>query len=87
MDDKKLQPIINSYNLSLESKTAPLIETGRKNYPLAWFPEGLDFTKTIGGTTYSVRSYFNPKAGECLYAKVNRLILGDPNLRGGQKEG
>jgi hypothetical protein len=33
----------------------------------------------IGGTTYTVSSRFNEKAGEDMTAKIRRLILNDAN--------
>ena len=80
MTDEKIQAILDEYK-DVPRERPPLIDTGRKKFPLSKFPPGLDFSKTIGNTTYTVRSYFNPKASECLYAKINRLMFGDPNLQ------
>lgn len=58
----------------------PAIDTGRKKIPLTKYPQDLDFVKTIGGTTYVVKSHFNPNADECLLAKVSRLFYDNKNL-------
>ena len=59
----------------------PIIDIGREPIPLLKCPADLDFVKTIGGTTYTVRSHFNPNADECLLQTVNRMMFGDPFLR------
>jgi hypothetical protein len=85
MQDSKIRAITDNYSdVPMERKR--LIDTGRKPLPLVRFPTDLDFSKTIGGTTYTVRSHFNRDAGECLFAKVNRLMLGDPDLRENEGE-
>lgn len=57
------------------SKSKPLVSTGRKLIPIEKYPKDLDFSKTIGGTTYIVGSHFNPNASECLLTKVSRLFV------------
>lgn len=57
-----------------------LVDTGRKPIPLVKYPQDLDFTKTVGSTTYVVKSHFNPNADECLLAKVSRLFSDSKNL-------
>ena len=52
----------------------PLVETGRKMIPLEKYPKNLDFTKTVGGTTYVVKSHFNPNAGESMLRIILRWI-------------
>ena len=54
-------------------KTAPLlINSGRKKIPLVKIPDDLDFSKAFGGTTYTVRSHFDPVADECLFGIVSQ---------------
>ena len=38
------------------------------------YPDDLDFTKTVGGTTYIIKSHFNPQATECLLRIVLRRM-------------
>ncbi len=38
------------------------------------YPDDLDFTKTVGGTTYIVKSHFNPQATESLLRIVLRRM-------------
>jgi hypothetical protein len=52
----------------------PLVDTGRKRIELKKYPEDLDFTKTVGGTTYVVKSHFNPQARESLLRIVCRRM-------------
>ena len=52
----------------------PLIDTNRTRLPLSKYPKNLDFTKTIGGTTYLVKSHFNPSANESLLRIIMRRI-------------
>ena len=80
MTDERLQEIMDHYK-DVPREYKPIIETGRKALPLSKFPQDLDFSKTIGGTTYIVKSHFNKDARECLFAKTLRLLFGDPNLR------
>ena len=54
--------------------TPPLINSGRKKIPLVKYPDDLDFSKAIGGTTYTVKSHFDPDADECLFGIVSRWI-------------
>lgn len=49
----------------------PLVDTGRERLPLEKNPRDLDFTKTLGGTTYTIKSHFNPQAHE----SILRIIL------------
>ena len=80
MIEEKVQAILDKYkDVSLERE--PIIDTGREQIPLMKCPSDLDFTKTISGTVYTVRSHFNPNADECLLQIVNRLMFGDKNLR------
>ena len=58
----------------------PLIDTERKLTPLEKHPKDLDFSKTIGNTTYVVKSHFNKNAGECLVGIVLRWIDNDTNI-------
>ena len=77
MDDKEMQDILDEYS-DVDWDYEPIIETGREPLPLYRFPADLDFVKTIGGTTYTVRSRFDQNADECLFGKINRLLFGDP---------
>ena len=61
-------------------KHKPLIDTGRAPLPLAKYPSGLDFEKTIGGTTYTVKSHFNPNASESMLRIVLRWLDSDANV-------
>ena len=80
MIEERIQAVIDKYeDISFECE--PIIDTGREQIPLVKCPPDLDFVKTIGGTTYTVRSHFNPDADECLLQIVSRLMFGDPNLR------
>jgi len=58
----------------------PIIETGRKLIPLVKYPDDLDFSKTIGGTTYTVNSHFNSDADECLLGIVSRWVDDGTNI-------
>jgi len=58
----------------------PLIDTKRRLTPLSKYPEDLDFTKTIGGTTYVVKSHFNPNANESILRTVLRLMDNDTDI-------
>jgi len=80
MIEERIQAVIDKYeDISFECE--PIIDTGREQIPLVKCPTDLDFVKTIGGTTYTVHSHFNPDADECLLQIVNRLMFGDSNLR------
>ena len=52
----------------------PLVDTGREPLPLSKYPDDLDFSKTIGGTTYVVKSHFNPQANESLLRIILRMM-------------
>ncbi len=52
----------------------PLVDTGRKLIAVKKYPDDLDFTKTVGGTTYIVKSHFNPQANESLLRIVLRQM-------------
>jgi hypothetical protein len=52
----------------------PLVNTGRKPLPLSKCPKDLDFSKTVGSTTYVVKSRFNPQANESLLDIVLRWM-------------
>ena len=52
----------------------PLVDTGRKPLPLSKYPDDLDFNKTISGTTYVVKSRFNPQANESLLRIILRMM-------------
>lgn len=52
----------------------PLIDTNRTAIPLMKHPQDLDFSKTVGYTTYVVKSHFNPQGNESLLIKVSRLM-------------
>ena len=56
------------------SNYKPLIDTGREPLPLSKHPKGLDFSKTIGNTTYTVKSHFNRNANESLLGIVLRRM-------------
>lgn len=49
----------------------PLMDTGRERLPLEKNPQDLDFIRTVGGTTYTVKSHFDPQAHESML----RIIL------------
>ena len=51
-----------------------LVNTGREPLPLSKHPKGLDFSKTIGNTTYTVKSHFNRDANESLLGIVLRWM-------------
>jgi len=52
----------------------PLVDTGREPLPLSKYPDDLDFSKNIGGTTYVVKSHFNPQANESLLRIILRMM-------------
>ena len=80
MIEDKIQAALDKYeDVSLERE--PIIDTGREMIPIVKCPADLDFVKVIGGTTYTVRSHFNPDAEEDLLQIICRLMFGDPNLR------
>ena len=56
------------------SKYKSLVDTGREPLPLSKHPKGLDFSKTIGNTTYTVKSHFNRDASESLLGIVLRWM-------------
>ena len=58
----------------------PLVETGREFLHLSKIPRDLDFLKTIGSTSYVVKSHFNKRASECLLKIVARWVDEDKNL-------
>jgi hypothetical protein len=58
----------------------PLIDTGRKPIPLMKYPDNLDFSKTIGGTTYEVRSHFHKDTNESLLGIVLRWMDANHNF-------
>ncbi|MDL2273756.1 transposon-encoded TnpW family protein [Oscillospiraceae bacterium OttesenSCG-928-G22] len=64
----------NNWRDYAKSRELP-IETGRKLTELEKYPADLDFSKTIGGTTYEVNSHFSKDSAECMVAKVARLTL------------
>jgi len=59
---------------SYAAEYTPLIDTGRKPLHLSKYPKGLDFSKTIGNTTYTVKSRFNRSANESLLGIVLRWM-------------
>jgi len=80
MIEERIKAALDKYkDVSFECE--PFIDTEREQIPLVKCPTDLDFVKTTGGTTYTVRSHFNPAADECLFQIVNRLMFGDSNLR------
>ena len=80
MTEEKIQAFLEKFkDVPLERE--PIIDTGREPLPLERMPADLDFVKVIGGTTYTVRSHFNPDAEEDLLQIICRLMYGDPNLR------
>jgi hypothetical protein len=52
----------------------PLIATEREQLPLLKYPNDLDFSETIGNTTYTVRSHFNRDANKSLLGIVLRWM-------------
>jgi len=58
----------------------PLVNTGRKMMELKKYPEDLDFSKTIGGTTYVVKSHFNPQASESMFRTILRWMDNNANI-------
>ena len=52
----------------------PLVDTGREPLPLSKYPDDLDFSKTVGGTIYVVKSRFNPQANESLLRIILRMM-------------
>ena len=44
------------------------------------YPEDLDFTKTVGGTTYIVKSHFNPQAKESMLRITLRWLANGTNI-------
>lgn len=58
----------------------PLVDTGRERLPLMKYPKDLDFTKTIGGTTYTIKSYFDPQANESILRIVLRWCEDDADI-------
>ena len=80
MIEERIQAMLDKYkDVPLERE--PIIDTGREQIPLLKCPTDLDFVKVISGTTYTVRSHFDPNVDECLLQIVNRLMFGDSNLR------
>ena len=57
-----------------------LVDTGRERLHLEKYPKDLDFSKTIGGTTYTVKSHFNPNADETLLGIVLRWMDSDTDV-------
>ena len=58
----------------------PLVDTGRELLPLENHPKDLDFSKTVSGTSYVVRSRFNPSARETLLGIVIRWFTNDTDV-------
>jgi hypothetical protein len=58
----------------------PLVDTGRKPLPLEKYPKSLDFSTTIGGTSYTVKSHFNPQANESLLCIILRWVENNTNI-------
>ena len=56
------------------------VRAERKRIHIEKRPQDLDFTKTVNGTTYTVKSHFNTDAAECLFVKVCRLLKDSNNL-------
>jgi len=46
----------------------------RQVYSEMRFPQGVDFSRTIGGTEYTVISHFNQDAEEAIFNKIARLL-------------
>ena len=80
MNEQKLQKSIDSFR-GISTDRNPIVESNRDPLQLCKYPPGLDFTKTVSGTEYTVRSRFNPATSECLLEIISRAVLGDPNLR------
>jgi hypothetical protein len=72
---------MNDYNWrDYADNYKPLVNTDRKLLPLSKSPKDLDFTKTIGGTNYVVKSHFDPNANESLLDIVLRWIDSDAEI-------
>lgn len=56
------------------------LNTGREPLPLMKHPKDLDFSKTVGGTTYVVKSHFNKNANDSLLTIILRLCTDGKNL-------
>jgi len=52
----------------------PLVATGRAALPLSKHPNDLDFSKSISGTTYTVKSHFDKTANESLLCIILRWM-------------
>ena len=81
MDDyveEYLEALRNSPDYQMPDK--PIIDTGRELIPLVKYPEDLDFTKTIGSTTYIINSQFNHDAEECLLGIVSHWVDNDTDV-------
>jgi len=71
MLDKEIEKRLAEYP---KYSRKPLIETDRKPLPLMKYPKDLDFSKTVGNTTYVVKSHFNKNANESLLLIISRLL-------------
>ena len=58
----------------------PITDTERKQIPLEKYPKSLDFSKTVGNTTYVVNSKFNNTANDSLLDIVLRWIKLDTDI-------
>ena len=63
-----------------EAVHKPLVDTGREPLPLEKYPKDLDFSTTIGGTTYMVNSRFSKNTKETLLDIIIRWFQNDTDI-------
>ena len=86
MTDQELTEYIEAYLEELRnSPTYKVpeklpIETGREWLELFKYPDDLDFSKKIGGTTYTINSHFDPDADFCLVGIVSGWVDDDTDV-------
>jgi len=86
MTDQELTEYIEAYLEELRnSPTYKVpeklpIETGREWLELFKYPDDLDFSKKIGGTTYTVNSHFDSDADVCLVGIVSGWVDDDTDV-------
>jgi len=86
MTDQELTEYIEAYLEELRnSPTYKVpeklpIETGREWLELFKYPDDLDFSKKIGGTTYTVNSHFDPDSDFCLVGIVSGWVDDDTDV-------
>ena len=74
MEDNQLRVLIDEI-MDILAELPP--EKIRERFGNPRHPKDLDFEKTIGNTTFMVKSHFNSNSNEDILHKVQRMVAND----------